>query len=68
MYKNDSFSNVNYYHCSSKDCLLNSIVNPINNVLEYKYDNTSWNPNYNNSGGGEFTQDGKIITFWYEKK
>lgn len=38
----------------------------LNYTYNYKYDNTSWNLNYNNSGG-EFTQDGKIITFWYEK-
>ncbi len=37
-------------------------------TYNYKYDNTSWNLNYKNSGGGEFTGDGKIITFWYKKK
>ena len=34
----------------------------------YKYNDTAWYLNYGNSGGGEFSAIGEIITFWYKMK
>jgi len=40
-----------------------SILNFTNN---YNYGNQSWNFTYSFGQGGQFTRDGRIITFWYK--
>ena len=67
---NEGFSNGNNIVNYTNDAIdfMNRNSDSLQFTYNYNYNNTSWNLKYSPGMGGEFTNDGHIITFWYIRK